>query len=55
MTASYDSQDTISVLFFGDLVGKPGRRAMKEFLPELSEKHHPDLIIANGENASGRG
>ncbi|MBN1882027.1 MAG: TIGR00282 family metallophosphoesterase [Deltaproteobacteria bacterium] len=43
----------MSVLFFGDLVGKPGRRAMKEFLPELSEKHHPDLIIANGENASG--
>ena len=53
MTPSHDSQDTVCVLFFGDLVGKPGRRAMKRFLPELVEAHHPDLVIANGENASG--
>jgi len=53
MTSSHDSRDTVGVLFFGDLVGKPGRRAMKQCLPELADMYHPDLIIANGENASG--
>lgn len=53
MTPSHDSQDTMCVLFFGDLVGKPGRRAMKHMLPDLAHRHNPDLVIANGENASG--
>jgi len=53
MTPLDHNRDDICVLFFGDLVGKPGRRAMKRILPELVQAHHPDLVIANGENASG--
>lgn len=39
---------TIKVLFFGDLTGKPGRFAVKEFLA----KNSADFVIANVENAS---
>ena len=39
---------TIKVVFFGDLVGKPGRFAVRDF---LSEKKY-DFVIANVENAS---
>ena len=38
------------VLFFGDIVGRPGRRAIKKFLDE--KKSDYDFIIANVENAS---
>lgn len=38
------------ILFFGDIVGKPGRLAVKKILPELKAKYNPDLILANGEN-----
>ena len=41
------------VLFLGDIVGRPGRRAVKELLPSLYEKYDPHLVIANGENAAG--
>jgi metallophosphoesterase (TIGR00282 family) len=37
---------------FGDIVGKIGRTAVHAVLPKLKEKHKPDLIIANGENAA---
>ncbi|HCG05167.1 MAG TPA: metallophosphoesterase, partial [Desulfovibrio sp.] len=37
----------------GDIVGKPGRQALKELLPALRREHAPDVVIANGENASG--
>lgn len=41
---------------FGDVMGRPGRKALREVLPKLIEKHKPDLIIANGENlAHGKG
>ena len=44
------------ILFFGDIVGKPGRQAIKEILPGWQKKYQPDLTIANGENlAHGRG
>jgi len=43
----------LQVLFLGDIVGRPGRRAVKEILPQLKDKYQPDLIIANGENAAG--
>lgn len=42
----------VKILFFGDIVGRPGRLATKNFL----QRHSPDdydLIIANGENAAG--
>lgn len=37
----------------GDIVGKPGRKAVGEYLPGLIAEHQPDFIIANGENAAG--
>src|SRR4030042_4124579 len=46
----------MKVLFFGDIVGKPGRSAIKKVLPELKKQYDPDLILANGENlAHGKG
>lgn len=41
------------ILFFGDIVGKPGRLVLRKRLPSLREEHQADLVIANGENASG--
>ncbi|HWO73116.1 MAG TPA: TIGR00282 family metallophosphoesterase [Dehalococcoidia bacterium] len=44
------------VLFIGDVVGHPGRRALAEILPGLREEFRLDIVIANGENAAaGRG
>lgn len=46
----------LNLLFIGDIVGRPGRRAVAELLPTLKKKHHLDLVIANGENlAHGSG
>lgn len=42
----------MKILFFGDIVGKAGRRAVAKLLPELKEKHRPDLVMANVENAA---
>jgi metallophosphoesterase (TIGR00282 family) len=45
-----------SVLYIGDIVGEPGREAVAELLPQLKKELDPDLILANGENAThGRG
>lgn len=41
------------MLFIGDIVGEPGRRAVKTLLPGLRERLHLDFIIANGENSAG--
>jgi metallophosphoesterase (TIGR00282 family) len=43
----------LNLLFIGDIVGRPGRRAVKTALPELINTYKPDAIIANGENAAG--
>jgi metallophosphoesterase (TIGR00282 family) len=40
------------ILFIGDIFGQPGRRMVKEKLPELVAEYSPDLILANGENAA---
>lgn len=40
----------IKILFFGDIVGKIGRQALKKVLPSLKKKYKPDLVVANGEN-----
>lgn len=46
----------MKILFFGDIVGQPGRGALRVVIPDWKEKYAPDLIIANGENlAHGRG
>jgi hypothetical protein len=41
------------ILAVGDIVGKPGRRAMQKFIPELRQQYGLDVIIANAENAAG--
>lgn len=49
-------QDNLVVLFFGDIIGKIGRRALVKILPELRSKYQPDLVIVNVENlAHGKG
>ena len=40
------------ILFFGDITGKPGRIAVRDYLLSLSENDKPDFVIANAENAS---
>ncbi|MCK5236353.1 MAG: TIGR00282 family metallophosphoesterase [Deltaproteobacteria bacterium] len=42
-----------TILYVGDVIGKPGRSALKAALPGLSLKYAPDLIIVNGENSAG--
>jgi metallophosphoesterase (TIGR00282 family) len=37
----------------GDIIGKPGRLAVNELLPDLRQQHGVDLVIANGENVAG--
>ncbi len=41
------------ILFIGDIVGGPGRAGLAAAMPELRERHSPDLVIANGENSAG--
>lgn len=43
---------TVRILFIGDIFGQPGRRIVKETLPGLREEFAPDLVLANGENAA---
>jgi 2',3'-cyclic-nucleotide 2'-phosphodiesterase len=40
----------MKILFLGDIVGKPGRRAVAEILPQWKKEYEPDIVIANGEN-----
>jgi len=42
----------MKILFIGDIVGKPGRRAVSEFVPSLISERKIDLVIANCENAA---
>ena len=41
------------ILMAGDVVGRPGRRAVKALVPELRRELDLDFVIANGENAAG--
>ena len=41
------------ILFTGDVVGRSGREALKQYLPQLKEKLSPDIIISNVDNAAG--
>lgn len=45
-----DKEKNIKVLFFGDIVGKIGRQALKKALPQLKKKYSPDFVMANAEN-----
>ena len=41
------------MLFIGDIVGQPGRRAVRELVPKLRRRHDVHLVVANGENSAG--
>ncbi len=43
----------MKILCIGDVVGKPGRRAVLALLPRLIDEREIDVVIANGENAAG--
>lgn len=43
----------MKLLFIGDIVGEPGRRAVKTLLPKLRDQHRLDFVVANGENSAG--
>jgi len=43
----------LKVLFLGDIVGKPGRAAVRHFVPVLRERHGVDVCIGNSENSAG--
>ena len=45
--------DEFQILFVADVVGHPGRDAVKALLPALKKELRPDLTIVNGENAAG--
>ncbi len=51
-----NSQNIIRILFLGDVMGEPGRKAVATLLPALKEELAADFVIVNGENiAGGRG
>jgi hypothetical protein len=43
----------VRILFVGDVVGRPGRDAVRAILPGLREERGIALAIVNGENAAG--
>ena len=42
-----------AILFIGDVVGRAGRRVVREALPAVRSELAPDFVVANGENAAG--
>lgn len=45
-----ETQPNITILFLGDIIGKPGRRVVRRYLSALDVR--PDLIVANVENVA---
>lgn len=43
----------MNILLIGDIVGEPGRDAIKHLLPQIKKDHNIDFTIANGENSAG--
>lgn len=43
----------MKILFIGDIVGEPGRKAFIEFIPGMKARGEADFVVANGENAAG--
>ncbi|MBI5206911.1 MAG: TIGR00282 family metallophosphoesterase [Candidatus Firestonebacteria bacterium] len=43
----------MNILFLGDVIGNPGRKALSQILPALKIKYNADVVIINGENAAG--
>jgi calcineurin-like phosphoesterase len=46
----------MKILYIGDIMGKPGRQTVKQWLADLRREHDVDFVIAQGENLShGKG
>jgi metallophosphoesterase (TIGR00282 family) len=43
----------MKILALGDVIGRPGRQALRKLLPGLRQQYELDLVVANGENAAG--
>ena len=43
----------LRMMFLGDVVGEPGRRAVIDLVPVLKNEYGLDFVIVNGENAAG--
>ncbi len=48
-----DRLKAVRLLFIGDVVGAPGRKAVASLLPGLRQQHGVDVVVANGENSAG--
>ena len=46
-------KDHVRVLFIGDVIGDPGRKALFLSLKQIAREKNADFVIANGENAAG--
>jgi metallophosphoesterase (TIGR00282 family) len=42
----------MKIIFIGDVVARSGRDALIQYMPEISQKFAPDVVIVNGENAA---
>src|SRR5690606_12000190 len=48
--------DSMKILYYGDVFGRPGREAVLASLPRLMARHSTDFVVICGENAAhGRG
>jgi hypothetical protein len=43
----------MKILFIGDIVGEPGRRAIEELLPGIKKANDIEFVIGNAENVAG--
>jgi len=43
---------SLKILFIADIVGNPGRKALKSLLPKIVAQEGADMVIANCENAA---
>ena len=43
----------MKILFVGDVVGQPGRLAVKQLVPRIRREQRIDVVIVNGENSAG--
>jgi len=46
-------KNAITILALGDVIGKPGRKALAAHLSSIVQEIRADFVLVNGENASG--
>ena len=45
----------MNILYIGDIVGNPGRKAVMKLLPQIKKDKEIDVVIANADNLSSKG